>query len=200
MPKYKKSRGLSKRQKQDVKRLVNTTMEKKYYDTEGQNTVTNTGTILSFSAPAQGDGVLQRIGDQIQPYSFEITYGITYADTTNYMRVLLVQWKPDTALEAPTVAEVFEASGVNPPFTPIKQDNRHKMRVLYDVIHAVGSGGTGCLVRKVRLNQNQMLKSIRFNEAAATGSNKIYAILLSDSGAIADPAFNYSTLLRYTDA
>lgn len=187
---------LSARQKKIVRKIVQSQKERNIMVNEfgwGQDMTTASDYIFQLTNIAQGDGEGERLGDVIRPSSLQMNFAtMTGASATQgqryTMRVTILRWHPDTAIETPTNAKVFENTSALQPFGCfITSDSaRKKFDVLYDkkvVLHADRNGANGSLVR---CDFSKKLSGlVRYNEAATTGSGNLY-LIVSASGASAN--------------
>ncbi len=188
---------LSQRQRNQVKKMMTSNMEEKHHDTHFNITVSSTGTVSELSNMTQGDTELTYDGIEFSPKRLEFRVHSANADTVNTIRCIIFRWKPDTNVDAPTVAKVIEAgAGADNPFYPLLWENRGKIAILDDFLLSTASGGPGNVsrVRKLR-------KGFAKVKATATGKfkNSIWLLLISDSGSASHPSFVGSFKLIITD-
>lgn len=208
--KSKANKVLTPRQANAVKRIVDSKLEaeveKKYRDyTLDAVAISSTPVVSDISVMALGTSAQQRIGDVVELKSIQFRFQCTLADTTNYIRLILFQWKQD-AQTAPTWADImeFESGGV-----PIAQYERMSPYSLYTSIE-----GSFRVIKDIRFildtdNPVQLIegfinkgftKNIHYSQAASTyGVNHLYMMMLSDSGAVSHPSIDGFIRLRYTD-
>lgn len=203
---YKKTtipRNLSKVSKRNLKRNLRTLGEKKYFLTTYAGDATTTGRVDDLTNINQGDGDTDREGDQLGLRSIEINFQ-TYLDlaaaapdNNNVVRFIVFQWYPTTT---PTVNSIL-TSLTPPAITPIApyfHDNRFNFKILLDKRFALAKNG-----QHVRTFRSYVIKGfkpqVQFNNASITGTNKIYALTISDSGAISHPTAAWVAKLNYSD-
>lgn len=202
-----KGRGLSKKQKLQIQKMITEPQEKKFYDVtfDAQN-VSLTPTIIDLTAPANGTGSDQIIGSSFNLISLQFRLIFTKSDTTNYIRFVIFQWHPDGATDPPSWNQIFQYETAGVPVS------------LQQVVspYVLGEGGTS--VFKVLIDEQFYLdsdnpiqifngfinkgfrKTLEANDSAQQGTEHIYIMYVSDSGAIGHPVMTGYTRARFTDA
>ncbi len=176
-----------------AKRVVNRGSELKRHDVlTNVSNVSTTGLIQDMSAVAQGSTDVTRVGDSLSPRFLQIRYQLAAGDTTNAVRVIYFHWKPNST---PLIDDVLEVE--TSPFSAYSNDNKQEFKIVYDRLHSVSTSGPDgpVVVRKIF----GLMSKIQYFAAGTTGSQKIWRILLSDSGAAAHPTFVGHTRLQYYD-
>jgi hypothetical protein len=201
-----KKAKLPKPQAQAVRQLIKQEYRKqseaKHWLTNWTSTVDSAGIVLDISAVGQGVGDDQRVGDDISPSSLEARLKLIYADTTNLVRVLFVQYHPDTAVAGPGVSFFFDSAHVAAGLgtvLPYLTTNRSLFRVLSDRTYSLNSGGANACVNVKHVFTKPMRK-IHYNGSATTGSERIFCILISDSAVGPHPSYQLVTQLNYRDS
>lgn len=166
----------------------------------GASTVSTSGVIATQSNMAQGSAINQRVGDRVKPLRFNANISFTVADTTNFCRYVIFQWKPDTALDAPAITDLFSDSTY--PWVSVHRAaalSRSKMKILYDKTVALSTAGPQCLQLSVNLDLSK-LPMIEYGAGATTGRNQIYVGIFSDSVAVTHPGYTVSSAFYFQDA
>lgn len=193
--------------KQQVKAMLDSTlkenMELKYYDTSDSATgIGFSGFASSLCTPAQGDTDTTRDGDRIHIERVWFHYGWSNGDNTNVVRVILFQWFPNSA---PAVSDILLHTGsAQAPWSDFNWDNRQEYKILYDktwYLSAYYNGGAKVKgLSKPLIIKNGFRRNLQFQAGATTGTNQIYKLILSDSGAVPNPLFNSWSRIEFTDS
>lgn len=197
---YKKSRKgyrkrYSKKLKFTVKKIMNQQLEKKYSITSVNTTITNAGSIWSISDVAQGDTDLTRDGDQLYIRSIECEIRVTAGDPTNVMRIIVLQWIPNST---PNVSSILIDATTYGEMSPWTHDTRFLFRILYDKRFYVNTTTMGNREHKTVLKRIKFRK-MQFESGATTGTNKLYVLAISDSAAATHPILFMVTKLNFSD-
>jgi len=189
--------------KSSVKRMISLRQEKKYHDVQFNGTAASSAAgSVDLSAIASGDTDIQRDGDQIYAKSLELRLNVTKGDTTNLVRLLIVQAFIDNGLNTFSATDVLSDPNTYPNQSMLDYDNwrGQQFRVVaekYVNIPSDANSGDWCEHFDLRAIPR---KKITFTGAATTGCNHLYLIYSSDSGAAAHPAIYGYTRLIYTDS
>lgn len=179
-----------------AKRAIAKANETLHYSLHLNNSVSSTETVLSLTAPPQGDSAGSRSGDSIIPKSIKIMYQVrgNTNDTYNNVRLVIFRYDDDTF---PTIGNLFDTSiGYSSVTHPYKTTDV-KFKVVYDRIHTVRLtqsdvagvhvdsvyGVSNVYRQKIKLSS----KRITFQPGTVTGTSKYYLLLVSDSSAPAHP-------------
>lgn len=204
-----KGRGLNRKQKTQIKKMIESRPEKKYYDTTWDDIqMGNTPTFTDITAPAQGTTTSDRIGSNItlENVSFSFRFSVGASNGTNYIRMVIFQWFPDNANDLPSWTQIFQYP---PTGSPASQ---------YEYMSPLVLDEGGVRNFKVLLNQEFNLdeiddtkasekgfinkgykKTITFGDAIITGNNHIYVMFISDSIGVEYPHVSGFTRVRYID-
>lgn len=188
------SRALSKTQRKAVAQIVKDTSETDYFRTEvaSGTDVLYTPLITDVSLVPIGDENEQRQGQRIEPSSLEfkvrLGYGGVSAPVNNIplsVRMVIVRWKPDTAVDLPTTMDDVITDGIDPYdalFTPMKVQ-RGKFNVLYDKHTQLQSVSAPSPTMHTTVHWHGRIslkgKLIYFNDGTTTGRNKILVFMTS---------------------
>ena len=94
-----------------IKRVLKSQIEHKYWYYNSQQSV-RTLTSVPILNPSQGDAYNARTGDSITPSSITGSISVqrqagATAGTLTNVRVLIIRWRPDTAVETPLLLPTF---------------------------------------------------------------------------------------------
>lgn len=190
MPKTKGGKGLNKKEKKQVKSLINQGRENKYLDVLINSSSLATGVVYSLADVTQGDTDIQRDGDQLVQRALRVKGRALVADTTNQVRLVLFRWKQQTT---PLVADILSSAyigNVEAPLSPYHHDGRSNFTVLYDKIYHVGTYNIqkGFDTKWINLRNNKQY----FKAGGSTVSkNCIYALIITDSTAVSNPNITF---------
>ncbi|AXH74390.1 MAG: capsid protein [Cressdnaviricota sp.] len=203
-----KTRGYRRGKKAQVgliKKVINSQHEKHVHTVSVNGTFSSTGTVQDLSAIAVGDAVNNREGDRITLKSIIFRFGLIAADTTNFVRVMLVQWLQNDAATAPTIAGIYNSTFTAQPYATFAPFNKsaagYQWVPLYDKTFALSLNGNACSKHIAKITPRHFKKKakamIQYNAGATTGVGKIYVILISDSGVAADPTITGVMQIRF---
>lgn len=204
-----KGRGLNKKQKMQIERMISTPVEKKYYDYPFNATqISLTPTIYNLTAMGPGTDKSSLIGEDWNIVNMSYRFQFSKADTTNYIRFIIFQWLTDSSTDAPNWNQIFEFHTASLPvdqkdiMSPYILDGATSglFKILVDQQFYLDEDNskqslTGFINKGFR-------KTARTNTslAASPGTNHIYLMMVSDSGTAFHPTVSGYTRLRYTDA
>lgn len=176
----------TKQQRKNIHRMINAAKETQYFDTipsDGAE-VNLTGTLTQLTTITQGDGSQQRLGNKImlgglRYTGWYVSESTAAADTIHAIRTLIFRWKPDTAVDTPTLAKLFEETNDNQSFLIGDRESRNKFDVIYDKLRVFGSrqstGGQGDMTL-IHPHYITINKKMRFAEEATTGTGHLYIL------------------------
>jgi len=176
--------------------LIDNTLQEINYDTTF---------MPHWSSIAQGDSINQREGDRIEPTLLTMKFQVSHTFSFDVSRVILFQWKPDTAVDAPDMSKILEipstAQSVYSPYVQMKV-KRDKFKVLKDMTFSNTQGTAGQNFTRTVNIKKFMSKYINYNTAPATsGKNLIFCLALSNAQvASAGPTFNKVVYLQWKDS
>lgn len=203
----RRTQAVPKATKRYVKTAIKASKETNYQliDNSQQSVSYDVPFLAMWSSIAQGDTIRTREGDRIEPTNLRMSYQVRHEDPTFITRIILFQWKPDTNVDAPSMAKILEVPNVaNSVFFPYMQDtvDRAKFVVLKDIIHSGNKEGLTIPSFTHTVNINKFAnKYINFNEAnATTGKSLIYCLAISNRPSTdVEPTFNKIVYLRWKD-
>lgn len=216
MPRGKRkytSKKVSKATKQYVKKTIARKRENKFYESVAVNgEATSTITINQLFAPSQGDTVENRNGDDVDLTKIHLTIrqrpDSTHSTQSIY-RMLLFQWKADSASDAPTsTADLISNTATNVgtalslPLSMVQTSSN--IHVLKDVkitmpVYSASDQSTKGIIKHYTIYGKNLLKKVSFNPAVTSGKNLIY-IALFDTNAIGSGVrYDYVCTTHYKD-
>lgn len=194
-----------KKTKKIVKKVLRNELENKYHERQDiTNSMNDTTTNLyNFSIITQGLGDLSvRTGDVITPVSWEFHYRVRNiaANVANQVyRIMLFTWFDSTT---PTIAQILNYGGsvTNYLFSPLRHDQRHRFRILYDSkakFLPLESVAYVPIVHK----KGKLSAKMEFAGGSSTCTHAIWCLFFSDypSAGINDPIFDSSFRFTYLD-
>jgi len=162
--------------------------------------IDTTGRIDAIFIPVVGTLSDQRTGDVTQITAGFLRFGITVSDTTNVVRIMLVQ---SFGSDVPTTGTVLQngPSGSPDVFSFYQNYTQTKFSILYDsVFGQYVNASTGQIVKSVRFPGNMFMRpSWQYNSGTQVEGG-IYLLLISDSGVVPHPQVVYNTKFFYHDA
>jgi len=202
MPKSKSRRAPAVRTV--VRKALKDMAEEKFIDiTLATLSITDTAVITDLFPVTEGTGREQRIGDKCSLRKVMLTYSLQPRDATlaQMVRIMLVQWKADTAIDTLQLNKVISDTSVNRVLSQYSHAMRAKFNILYDVIHTVpritAEGEARRIARRVvRIPPS---KKVQFNRSATTGKNKIFLIIVADLDATTDVNIDVNARITFVD-
>lgn len=202
---------LSRRQATAVKAIVDSKLEEevelKWDDVKHSLTCSTTPTFFDITAQiTSGVDPYDYIGNTIRLQSLAYKIYFSLADTTNYIRLVFFQWYDD-AVNTPTFADICQ---LNTAGSPIDQTDymsplalgagtTKSFRILRQFDFVMSATEPACIYQGF-INKG-FRKDITFATNDPTqGNNHIFMMYLSDSSAVAHPAGEGWTRIRFTDA
>lgn len=199
MPKGGRYGGLNKKEKKQVKSLINSGRENKYHDTLLAVTEEYGGTVYSISDVPVGDTDITRDGDQFTQRSLRIKGKCVVADATNIVRFIVFRWKQN---DTPDVAKILSSTyvgSIRAPYAPFHHDGRTNFTVLYDKMLVTDTYNPIRVFDTKWINLRDK-KQYMVAGSSTEGKNKIYVLVISDSAAEASPLFEQVSRLTFTDS
>lgn len=206
--KFVRSRGLNRRQKTSVKRLIGNTQEKKHYLVTNASGISQStvATITKLSAIPQSTTTspdTERDGDRVTLKSMRFTATISNADTYNRFRVIFFRWNPDDST-APTVGDILQNTAGNllDVLLPTHLDKSSNFHIMSDRTYTTSTDAANSAIgiKKTFYGKRLGSKTIQYDAGATTGFRNIYMLTVSDSGAAGHPYIYYTSLLKFTDS
>jgi len=217
---------LSKKQRKQVKQLINEEVEDKFHLTGGFGGIDDAGSIVDISKVPQGVLEGERVADQITlrglNYRFIWTNESALSiDSYNVVRTIIFRWYGEGTLVGgtgavtyPTVSAVLEPIAGGPYINAHYNDlsiSKGLLKIIYDSSDTlntnVDGGGTyytaGARVHSKRFKASKLgKKHVDFDENLLQGTNHVYVLWVSDSAALSvfHPSVKWQTQLIYQDA
>lgn len=187
----------------DVKRAIRVnnkqTQEMKYNNsnTVFSSLVSYNGSLEDLTNIVRGDADTNRDGDRLLPISLRFSY-VLYGETySSVFRILIFRWKPDSV---PTVGDVLFTTGSGYAVTcDYQHDQRNQFEILYDKKHTVSNNGGSELV-VVTKSLKMAKKQVDYTAGGTSGSNKIWAIAISDRSLATSGTIAMTYRLNFTDS
>ena len=193
-----RGRGLTKKQRVEVKKLVVAPMERKAFHAAYQDTtISDTHLVSEISNIGQGDTIETRDGNQIKITSCFIGGNVVAGDSTNIVRLTLIRWKPNSTPTADLIYEQTAIGSGGAMFSDFNHDYRSDFVVLKDKFITVESSN-GQLQKMFTLRAGKQPKTT-YNDSATSGANKLFLIACSDSLAASHPTVTFWCDIKYID-
>jgi len=185
-----------------IRSALNSTIEDKVtFVTSLGIGVDYSGTIVSFTnnltrADVAVDGFT---GNLIRPKRGSIDFTWSSDQAFSNVRCLVFQWL-DASVPSPTGILQFTGS-VRAPHSPLFWTNVHKIRVLYNHVHALKLRNTSGTDAKHFRAEFRGMETIQFASGSTTPQmGGIYALFITDDAAVTYPQITYVTELVFSDA
>lgn len=204
----KKKTGVPKATRTYVKRALSSAKETNHrlIDNSAQNLGYDFPLLAQWSSIPLGDSITEREGDRIQPIKAELIFRIQLRALTQVARIILFQWRMDTADSTPTFADLLQVPNAsNSYLSPYVTDTakRSQFHVLKDMTFSNTNGEVSQLfVRKVNITKF-MNKYITYNRGVTTGRSQIFVFAFSNvlaGGTPAGPEFDKIYHLYFKDS
>lgn len=188
--------------RQEAQKVVSKKVESKVHDVNQAVSAVDWSAFTSvFSLTnglTRGNLATQYVGDSIMPSHLRIRYSLAAADSTNLVRVVVIQ---NIAGGIPLGNTTFQSTGNNrAPLSAYDLDYSSTYRVLYDEFFALGLGtDSGLLTGDIRIKSNK-LRKITYTAGAVVSTGDIYLIAISDSGVSVHPTIQFYSRLYFKDA
>lgn len=185
----------------EARRALRRTLEPKYCDsTQSSLAIDATaGQVVNcLASMARGSGSENNfIGQSIKPIGFYVHGQVVKADSTNMVRLLVVQ---DVSSGTPTIPNVFDIYGsVRAPLAFLNNNYRATYRLLADRLFRMDTDKASAVFR-IKIPAKS-LRTVHFHDGTLEQTKgSIFLILLSDSTASTHPTYEGTTRLVYLDA
>lgn len=198
---------VAKAVRSQIKRELRKAIEAKhfYWHIVGQS-ITNAGSTYDVTEMIQGTTDNERVGDEVRISSIQLK-GHVYLDinagapdSTNVVRLIVFQWHLDSQTQVPAPSSVLHPADVSAGIGALarwNETNRHQFRVLVDRTFCCSRGGPNA--HAFRYNLTKPTRTVKFNDGAIHGEEKIYVMLISDSSVITHPVVSMTSQLNYRD-
>ncbi len=210
-PRLVSRRPVPEATKKYVDRRIRTSKELRFIDTtqSAQELNFDTPLVVDLTQLAQGDGDSARDGSKVKIDSVHGKFTIDMQSVNNIVRLIVLQWKPDSAAIVPDIddsnsapeailSEVTATSTGSVNSHP-NWSNRGKFKILTDTRWMSNTGAA--IVRNGTLFSRKMSsKVMQYNDAATTGKNHIFLLAFSNvANAGTGPVFNATFRVKYRD-
>lgn len=193
-----------------AKKQIDKQFEKHYHDHADNQAITWAGVVTDISSILVGDTDQVRTGDRVTIKSVSVRGTVENGDSGgNLTRVMLIQWFQDDFTAPPTPAQIIQSTAVATRFSPYapysKDDAGYLWVPLADVTLCTSPSGSNIQAQfKFSLTAKDFKRKakpfIQYQEGLATGTNKLYLVFFSDSGAVSHPSVSHWSRIRYIAA
>lgn len=195
---------LNRSQALQVQRMISRSQEKKWAEpgivTEA---ISIAGTVSSLMNITQGTGQNNRVGDDIRPKMIKLRLDCTIADATNVVRFIVFRWKENDQFVAPVTTSILDngLSGAPDIWSFYNKDTSQSYEIIYDTLFCGAGGSSASNLRQFRVKNIPLKGKVKFySDASTNGSNKLYALRISDSAAVSHPTLSWLAEVTFTDA
>lgn len=195
-------RALAPRTRRAVQTVVKSTLNRqsewKHFTQHFTDTASTAGLIRDMSPVTQGDTDITRDGDALHASSLEWRGHCFSADANNIVRLIFFQWYPATT---PVVTDILNNVASGDVTSLYETDKAAQYKILMDrswaldVFQTGGALRTSFMRKKIRIPRPKM----QFLAGSTNGTNKVYMLLISDSGAVSHPGVRYTAKLNFRD-
>lgn len=202
------SRHVTKRSvKQMIKGELLAKSEQKVQTTATLATaLSSAGLVITLTQQiSQGDTLSQRTGNQISLLGVETRFTLVNTNVALspvLFRVLLFQDTQNLGV-LPAVTDILQTASYDSFYNLQEQYQQKRFKILDDYMYSSCVGGSNqAWVHEVKLRTARLNTQVTYqgtaNANAANGRNAIFALIIS-SATLAGQAYDYNTLVRYTD-
>jgi len=154
-------------------------------------------TISYLAICAQGDTDASRTGDAIQFLGLTARWTVIVADTTNFFRFIVFRDVNSDGVVPDSADVLVDASQVTSPMNPIY---RKRFKVYHDEVVPISNTGPAAACGKFSFRAKFPIGYIGTTAAqTSAGTNSVYVLLMSDSGAASHPQYYFYSDLEYVD-
>lgn len=199
--KWPRRRGLTKRQKVQVKRIAYKSGEqKKVYSSDAGQAVDDTTGYTRWFLPniAEGTGSNDRIGDTIHVDRLVVEGVITFPDSTNIVRIIVGAYRADAPMPA-------SMSGWYPAVQTPTDSQKNNIVIWRDFL--MTGGANGPVSKKLKMNiplkrRGRPGMKVTYKGGLTdleNGGNNLFMFMISDSAAVSHPVWRGKWSLFYHD-
>lgn len=200
--KRSKNTKLSTKVKAAMKQAAYSTQETKHHRVEDLIDFSNSGSLTELNTvDTQGSSSGTFIGQEIRQIGIRIRGKLAQADANNVVRMVI--FTPSASFEShlATGGSLLDLFYLPTNWSAIRESNVKRSYMDRNLVLNIASGQND----KIRLVNHWVslkMKKYKFVEGVvpATGSDKIYLLLLSDSALPTHPSFEFASTLYYKDA
>lgn len=199
---------LNVRQKKQVKRLITSRQEKKFFISNTSSwPVSTTPSVFQLSVIPQGDTDTSRDGDRLMITKVYVRGYWTFSnDLYNTIRLIFFQWKPNTTPAATDILLAGPSASVD-TVSQYNHDNRQLYKIMWDKFyHIEGNGTTSSQpltstgIRPFHAILHMPNKQLQYVAGSTTGTNQFYYLAVTDSSVTSDPTLTMSVKFMFTDS
>lgn len=207
-PARKRATRLNPVQRRQVKALIKAPMEHKFFDSNTSAVgVPLTAILFQISVIPQGDTDITRDGDQLMLTSIDVRGMVNVADTTNLVRLIFFQWRPNSN---PALTDILNTgvNGIVPDvYSMYNHDQKGQFKVLYDKTFKLAGFGTSASpsgavsqeIFKLTLAK-KLIKKLQYINGTTAGMNQVWYLAISDSTVSSDPTLTMKVRFNFIDA
>lgn len=203
---FNRKKKFFKRAKIATKKYVNVRLaraiETKYIDTVIDLNPDQSYSMTRLTTTSQGSSDAgQRIGDKIKLRKLFFNLEFNAADTTNQFRMIVFQWKVNSAYRTPQDGDILShvTTALDHLHSHFDWDNRAQFKVIYNKTLSV-CANSPTAARNLKKKINLKGKSIEYISGGSDAINHIYMFIVSDSGAAPHPTIKGYYRVTYKDA
>lgn len=193
----------SKRWRRAVARVIDQRAEKKYNDFILAATgIPGSGLVIEWATVAMGTSDNQRIGDQIRMRQLLLRTLLTFGDTYNTVRLVVLAWKFPSSVSVPNTTLILEDAVSNPLISPLNRETMQKgwMKPMYDKAFSMTEGNRPQVYRTLKFFGKRLpWKRVEFVDATTFAAPTYYMFLVSDSIAVPHPTVAVHFRSVFTD-
>lgn len=194
-PKSARQKKMEEVAKKQALKVLNRESEWKHHTLNHSVSVSTTPNVQDLCSVAQGDGDTYRDGDTLQASSINYRINMSPGDSTNFLRLIFVQYFPNTT---PAATDILTISVGYETLAMYNTDQADQFKILSDRTYTmtdVGYNKARSISGKIQVSKKKM----QYMAGTTNGSNHVYLIALSDSSAVAHPSYGCVTKLNFRD-
>lgn len=175
-----------------VKQVLNSQEERKWKLTTFSSGIDSTMQSIDLTSISNGTTSSSRVGSQIRLKKLNLNWVSAIGDSTNLIRVAIVFWKPNDAVDVPQQSEVFQTSGCLAPYLKLNPSRFKLVKdflLIFDTYHPVQKG-------EIEIKLDQLVSYV---PGLDTGMNHLYLLVFSDSGGVPNPTFEFNSSVEFVD-
>lgn len=209
--KYSRKPRSQKTFRSKVQNVILSTAEKKVLTTDVQlSNISSTMSSFSLTPISEGVNPNHREGNEVYPTYLTLHGYWRCNDNYNFMRLILVQWFPDTAISIPTAGEIFNSTldQHSQMFGPLNTSKVNKVfRVLWTRRMMASDTTENPTINRLRtidfninLRKKLKYKKIIYNSTTVIdGRGKLYLLAVSDSTVTGHPDLSFVSKVSFRD-
>lgn len=189
-----------------VKKQIHKDEETKYFD-KVQSAITAidySGTNISLlSGVTQGVGDSQRVGDKITLRALRLRLAVAYNGLDATIRVILFQYKQQTALHPAAVSELLTpgyVGTINAAEAPFTHDYQGFYKPFYDKTVCITSVGPKLKYFDIKPSLKFLRKTIAYSAGTTDAYGHIYCLVISNVTGVNAPQSTLVSRIWYDDA